>query len=104
MNLHNYKKAPNNEVRDWLIESFDMTYEQCRKFYHDDILDDAPFEFFKEREKTENFWIRLTVIAYPIVWILLFIGMPFNFIITGKWGYDGKLVKFLTKWLNSIGL
>lgn len=101
--LHNLEKAFDHEVRNWLEKSIpELTKYQLEKIRYDEIIRFAPFEFYKRRKKTKNFFMRLTIILYVAMWLVLFIGLPFNFIITGNWGYN-KL-KWFANWGHKIGV
>lgn len=105
MNLHNYKRASDIEVRKWLTHSIkDMTPYQKEKLIEDCVIEDSPFEFVKKRKFVPNFWLRLTAIAVPFVWVALVSGLPLNFFITGSWGYSNKRLEWFNKWRNNIGL
>lgn len=103
MNLLRYKRANDYEVRNWLINNIpELTKYQEEKIRDEEIIRFSPFYFYKEPKKVNNPLIRLTIIFYPIVWLLLFIGLPINFIFTGKWGYGG--IKWFMRWTNACGL
>ena len=62
----------------------------------------APFYFYKSRKKTNNIFVRLSVIFIPVAFIILVAGIPFNFFVTGNWGY--KKVDWFSKWATACGL
>lgn len=105
MNYHNYKKASDYDVLAWLERSIvEMTPYQKQKLRDNETIRFAPFEFYKRRKQVKSFWLRLTIILMPIVWVILFISLPFNFLFTGSWGYKYERVKWFDKWRNSIGV
>lgn len=105
MKLHNLEKVSNYKVQDWLKKSIpELTEYQKQRIRDDEIVRFAPFEFYKRRKKVDNFFLRLTILFIPIVWLLLVVSLPFNFIITGRWGYDYDKLNWFTKWMNSCGL
>lgn len=102
MKLTNLKRASDWEVREWLKNSIpELTVYQKEKI-RDEIIQFAPFYFYKKRKKVNNVFVRLSVIFIPPVWIILAISLPFNFIVTGKWGYN-KL-EWYSKWISACGL
>ena len=102
MNFRNLEKANNHEVEKWLIENIaEITNYQKSKIYSEEIVRWAPFKFYKERKHNPNFFERLSVIFFPIVWILLFLGLPFTYIINGSWGY-GKSFNWILNWVDRI--
>ncbi|MEO0037328.1 MAG: hypothetical protein RIQ59_539 [Bacteroidota bacterium] len=106
MNLHNYEKASEYEVIEWLKQSKDLnlTDQQKSNLYNQEIIRFSPFEFYKQRERISNVWIRLSIIFYPIVWLLLFLALPFKFLIKGSWGYRTEDIKWFYKWGNNLGI
>lgn len=105
MNLHNYKKASDRDVQEWLEKSIvEITAYQKEKLRDNETVRFAPFEFMEKRKKVNNFWLRLTIIFMPFVWIVLFIGLPFNFLISGRWGYEYECIKWFDKWRCALGL
>ena len=103
--LHNYKKAPDYKVREWIEKSIpDLTPYQKRKMLEDEVIRFAPFEFMERRKRASSFWLRLTVIFMPWVWLVLFLWLPFNFVIKGSWGYKYNTMKWFDTWRNNVGL
>lgn len=101
MNFRNIKKASDYEVKTWLIKELELNSYQKKKLWGEDIIEEGPFYFFKDRKYQDNFRLRLSVIFYPIVVLLLLIGLPINYIITGSWGY-GKKWNFVLNWIDKI--
>lgn len=105
MTLHNLKKAPNYKVEKWLKDSIpNLTPYQQDVIYQNEIVRFAPFEFYEERPKVKSIWWRLTIVLVPLAYISLAVGLPFAFIITGRWGYDDRYMEWLRTWFNKIGL
>lgn len=107
MKLHNKKLSSNYEVENWLVKTLKLTKQQELDLKTYEYIRFSPFSFYKKKEKVENFWFRLTLIFFPIVWILIFVSLPINFIITGRWGYDERknvLIKVIHDWMNKLRL
>lgn len=105
MRISNLEKAYNYEVEKWLISSIpELTYYQKEKIQENEIIRLAPFTFMKRAKKVENIMVRLSIVFIIPVLLLLIIGLPFNFIVTGSWGYDQKMIGWFGKWLRSCGL
>lgn len=105
MNYHNYEKVSDYKVQEWLeISIVEMTPYQKERLRNDEIIRFAPFEFYQRRKQVKYFWIRLSVILMPIVWLLLFISLPFCYLVTGRWGYRYEAIKWFDKWRNAVGL
>jgi len=105
MEFHRYKKASDYEVYDWIKKSIpELTNYQKQKIYDNEIVRFSKFEFYKRRKRVSNIWWRLSAVFFPITWILIFISLPINFILTGDWGYSFKTLEWFNIWKNNIGL
>ena len=103
MKLINLKKVSNYKVEKWLENNIkELTPYQKEWIRNEEMVRFAPFEFYERRKKVDNVFVRLSVIFIPIAWILLVIGLPFNFFATGTWGYN-KL-EWFSKWSSACGL
>lgn len=102
----NLTKAHDYEVRDWLIKAFKFTdYQKSLLRSNEDIIRYAPFKFYKRKPKQDNMWIRLTLVFVPLVWLIMILGLPLNFILTGIWGYpNNKVYKFIMNWFHLLRL
>lgn len=103
MRLRNIQKASDYEVRKWLKETLNLSDYQQEKLWREEIIERAPFYFFSRKKYQPNIWLRLSIVLYPFVWLILFIGLPFNYFITGRWGYSKKW-NFILNWVDKIGL
>ena len=104
MRILNLKKAHDLDVQKWIFESIpELTAYQKQKIRDNEIVRFAPFEFMEHTEKVNNIFLRLSIIFIIPVFILLMIGLPINFIITGSWGYN-KRFDWFAKWVRSCGL
>jgi len=103
MRLINLKRIDNYEVEKWLEDKIpELTTYQKERIRDDEIVRFAPFYFYKRRKKVNNVFIRLSAIFIIPVFLVLIIGLPFNFLITGNWGYSG--LKWYSKWTNACGI
>ena len=103
MNFNNLKQVDNYEVQKYFLYNIpELTkyQKECIRYY--EIIRFAPFSFVEERKSKGTFLTRLTLIPFLFVWAMLVIGLPFNFLFTGKWGY-GK-INWYSKWVSYIGL
>jgi len=101
--LSNLKQASNFEVTEWLEKTIpELTAYQKEKIRDNQTIRFSPYKFYKRREKINSFPLRLTIIFIPIVYTILLIGLPFKFIIDGKWGYNK--IEWFSKWVNACGL
>lgn len=106
MRLSNLKEASDWDVEKWLAEELDLTPYQKEKMKSSELVRFSPFEFYepKAKEKISPLW-RLTIFIFPIYLILLYIGLPFTMLFTGKWGYGRKFIdKFHGVWVYKLKL
>lgn len=105
MKFSRLKKASDYKVQKWLEKQLELTSDQKRNMSEREIVRFSKFEFYerKQEKKVSPLW-RISILAFPIFWLILFIGLPFTMIITGKWGYGDKLYKFYNDWLSLLGL
>ena len=106
MKLHDLEKVSEYEVKNWLKEELTLTPYQMEKLSDDESLRVSPFYFYKRPEKIKtSIWWRLTVLIWPFYYAILFLGLPFNMILTARWGYSDKFYEsFHSKWQRKIGL
>ncbi len=105
MKLHNLKPAHDLDVSEWIQKSIpELTAYQKEKIRDNEIVRFAPFEFFKIKKPVKNVLVRLTIILMPIVWVLIAISLPFNFLVTGQWGYGYKRMRWFMDWQHAVGL
>ncbi len=106
MNFSNLHKAHDYEVNTWLADRLSLTPYQMDILRTKELVRCGPYRFYKQRQKepVSILW-RLTLIFVPIYWIIMFIGLPINFTITGRWGYSQTFVdKFHGPWFNKLKL
>lgn len=105
MRLVNLRKVSEYEVYEWLKNEIELTERQKEYIEENEIFRFSPFYFSKKYEvKKVNPLLRLSIVLIPIVYVLLIVGMFFNFLIFGKWQYEFKYVRWFSEWLNKIGL
>lgn len=104
MNFSNLEEARDYEVEEWLIKKLNLTAYQQSELRNHEFVRFSDFYFFKRKKQVKNLWLRLTIILFPIVWLLLFISLPITFIITGKWGYDDNKVKWFKNWAYLLNI
>ncbi len=105
MKLINLKNVPDYKVQKWLENSIrELTPFQKEWMRNDEIVRSAPFDFYERGKRTKNPIVRISIVPYLIVGLLLFIGLPFNFLFTGNWGYKSKSLKWFTKWSNALSI
>lgn len=64
------------------------------KVYSEDIANHirgSGLRFYKEDKVKTTFLFRLTLIPAILLIIVLFVGLPINYLLTGKWHYEWKI-------------
>lgn len=103
MKLSRLKQVNNYEVEEWLKDKLRLTSYQKELLHQQEIVRFSPFTFFKPKQKEKVNWLwRLTLLFYSVFLLLLIICLPLTFIITGKWGYYGKIETILYNWENKL--
>jgi len=103
------EEASGSDVREWILESIpDLTKYQKEVIQNADcdIIRVSHLHFYidKSPQKVSFLW-RFTILIFPLVWLVLFIGLPFNMLFTGRWGYGKKLTdRILTPWVRRLNL
>ena len=85
------------------IPKFRETFPELNKVSMEDMCirwKSLGINFYTEEKVEVGGWVRLTLPFALVMWVLLFITLPLNFIITGKWGYGD----YLYNWFKSLGL
>ena len=103
--LVNLKKVENYEVDNWLKTRIrELSPYQKEMMYNDDIVRSAPFYFMERRKKVNSVFLRFSIVFMFPVLLALIVGLPFNFFVTGSWGYDHEKIKWYSKWVSACGL
>ena len=67
-------------------------------------LIELKMDFYYEEKKPVSFWTRLTLPFALITMLLMLLGLPITFLITGKWGYSLGEKNRLLNWFRSLRL
>ncbi len=104
MNLIDLEKVSDYKVEEWIEKSIpNLTDYQKQVIRDKEIVRFSPYYFMVRRKKTNNIFIRFTILFMLPVLLLLIIGLPFNYFITGSWGYKSERMKWYGRWVNSCG-
>ena len=104
MNLINLQKVSDYRVQDWLDKKIkDLTPYQKEWIRNEEIVRFAPFYFMERRKKTNTILLRFTIVFMLPILLLLIVGLPFNFFITGSWGYNFEKMKWYSNWTSKCG-
>lgn len=61
-------------------------------------------EFYYEEKAPVKIWMRLTLPFAIATILLMLVGLPVTFLITGKWGYSLGQKNRLLNWLRALRL
>jgi hypothetical protein len=104
MNLINLKRVSDYRVQEWFEKKIpELTPYQKEKIHDNEIIRFAPFYFMERKKKTTNVLLRFSIIFLLPVLLLLIIGLPFNFFVTGSWGYDDRKMSWYSNWVHACG-
>ncbi len=63
-------------------------------------LNDTSLEFYALEKEVKPFWLRMTLPLAFLIWLILFVFLPINYIIIGRWGYRWEWIK---NWFSALG-
>lgn len=72
------------------IPKFRETFPELNKVSSEEMCDrwvELGIDFYTEGVTPVSIWVRLTLPFALIVFVLMFVGLPFCFILRGKWSY-----------------
>jgi len=102
MKLINLKQVSDHKVNKWLEDNIaELTAYQKERIRNDEMVRWAPFKFYERRKKVDSIWIRISALFIPLAWTVLVIGLPFDFLITGTWGYNK--IDWFSNWSSACG-
>lgn len=61
-------------------------------------------DFYTEEKTPVPLWLRFTMPFALLVMLLMFVGMPINFLCTGQWGYSLGKKNRLMNWFRAVKL
>ena len=87
------------------IPKFRETFPELNKVSREELCNRwiaLGIEFYTEEEKEINSWIRITLPLALIVWVLMFVSLPFKYMATGVWGYNIGNKGFVYNWFAAL--
>jgi len=61
-------------------------------------------EFYYESREAAPWYLRLTLPLAIVVWALMFLSLPANYIVAGQWGYSLGEKNRILNWFRALGL
>ena len=89
------------------IPKFRETFPELNKLSSEEMCDrwiSLGIHFYSEEKTEVRRWVRLTLPFALILFVLMLIGLPFNFMITGKWGYGSGKESRIFNWFRALRL
>lgn len=65
---------------------------------------DLGIDFYEEKQTSVTPWMRLTLPFALILLVLMFVGLPIVFLITGKWSYPNTKKNTILNWFRALRL
>lgn len=87
------------------IPNFNKVFPELKNIGLEEMADrfiELDIEFYKEKKEVASAWIRLTLPFGLIMFVLMIIGTPINFIITGEWGYSLGKKNIILNWFRAL--
>lgn len=89
------------------IPKFRETFPELNKVSSEEMCDrwiELGVEFYTVEKTPVNFLMRLTLVFAVILFILMILGLPFAFLIRGKWGYPLGEKSRIYNWFKALRL
>ncbi len=89
------------------IPKFQETFPELNKISYEEMCErwrSLGIDFYTEEKTEVKGWIRLTLPFALILFVLMFIGLPFVFIITGRWSYGNGEKSRILNWFRALRL
>ena len=89
------------------IPRFQETFPELSKISSEEMADrlqSLNMDFYYVEKTPVNPLIRLTIPFALLLFVLMFISLPFLFIITGQWGYSLGKKNRVHNWFKSLRL
>lgn len=87
------------------IPNFKETFPELSKLTSEELSDrfeQLNLEFYTEEKKPTPALIRITLPLAVVVIIIMVIGLPIRFMITGRWGYSFGKSNIIHNWLRAL--
>ena len=89
------------------IKDFTKIFPELSKIDSEEMADRwyrLGIEFYTDEQKKVSPILRLTLPFALIMMLLMFISLPFNFMITGNWGYSFGKNNRVYNWFKALKL
>lgn len=107
MFYRNLKRVWSHNDMDY-IPRFKEVFPELKNVSREELCDrwiDLGVDFYTQKQTKVPFWIRITLPFAILLFILMIIFSPINFMLKGSWGYDlGKNENRIYNWFKSLSL
>ena len=89
------------------IPNLKKVFPELSKIDSEEMADrfiELGLDFYTEEKTPVPLWIRFTIPFALLVMLLMFVGMPINFLCTGQWGYFLGKNNRLMNWFRAVRL
>lgn len=104
-----YRKLKNITVHGYAshIPNFTKVFPELKHLTSEELGNrwiELGVDLYSDKAKPVPKYIRLTLPFALILILIMFIGLPINFMITGNWGYDFNEKNRIYNWFKSLRL
>lgn len=89
------------------MPNFKKVFPELKNVSSEEMADrfiELELDYFTETKTPVKWWIRLTLPFALLTMLLMFIGLPITFLITGNWGYNLGEKNIILNWLRMLRL
>jgi len=82
-------------------------FPELKKLSSEEMVDrfiELGMDFYREEKEPVNVLIRFTLPLAIIMMVIMLVGLPITFLITGKWGYSLNDKNVLLNWFRMLRL
>ena len=89
------------------MPNFKKVFPELSKIDSEELRDrfiKLNMKFYYEEKNAVSFWLRLTLPFALITLVLMFLGLPINFLVTGNWGCSLNKKNYILNWFKALKL
>lgn len=89
------------------MRGFKKSFPELKNISSEEMCDrfcELGLDYFTETQEPVKLWVRFTLLFALITLVLMFIGLPFYFFISGNWGYPLGDNNRILNWLRMLRL
>ena len=86
---------------------FKKVFPELSKLSSEEMADrliELKMDFYYEEKEPVKIWVRLTLPFALLAMIIMIVGLPLTFLITGNWGYSLGEKNRLLNWFKALRL